>query len=169
MYSLNVPVPGPVRAIAWDLRADLLGLERLRDELTLVVKRLDARSAGEFAAVERAVRQELQGTSPFEVRITGLEAFTDPPAGPAPVVYLAIDGPELVALHRRLVERFGTEGPIEGAGYRPHITLGRGTAEPGAIDDMLATEVGDHRWTVDRLVFWDARRALPAGDVALPA
>lgn len=169
MYSLNVPVPGAISAIAWELRSSLTGFERLRDELTLVVKRLEARSAGEFAADERAVREALAGTDPFEIAVTGLDLFTDPPAGPDPVVYLAVESPGLRALHRELVERFGPVGAIEGAAYAPHITLARGATDPEAVETALAAEIGEHRWTVDRLVFWDARRELPAGEVALPA
>ncbi len=169
MYSLNVPVPGTVSSRVWDLRAALTGFDRLRDELTLVVKRLDARSAGEFAALERAVREELSGTAPFEVEITGVERFEDPPAGPAPVIYLAIDSPPLEALHDELVDRFRTVGAIEGGAYVPHITVARGDGDPVALEYRELDGLAGYRWTVDRLVFWDARRELPAGDVNLPA
>lgn len=169
MYSLNVPVPGAVSSGVWDLRAALTGFERLRDELTLVVKRLDARSAGEFAALERAMREELTGTAPFEVEITGVDRFEDPPAGPAPVIYLAVDSPALEGLHDALVDRFGVLGAIEGREYVPHITIARGDGDVAAIGDRELEGLAGYRWTVDRLVFWDARRELPAGEVSLPA
>lgn len=169
MYSLNVPVPGAVSSQAWDLRSVLTGFERLRDEHTLVIKRLEARSAGEFAALERAIREELTGTAPFEVEITGLGIFREPTTEPGPVLYFDVQSPGLVRLHEKLVSRFGAVGEIEGADYTPHITLARGGGDPSVIDDLLDMEGPTHRWTVDRLVFWDARRELPAGEVSLPA
>lgn len=168
MYSLNVPVPGAVSEIAWDLRSSITGFELLRDELTLVVKRLDARTAGEFAALERAVRSELAGTAPFEVEVQGIDRFEDPPTDPAPVVYLDVHSPAIESLHADLVDRFQALGPVEGAGYTPHITLARGGPSDARAALRDVTEPS-HRWTVDRLIFWDARRELPAGEVALPA
>lgn len=167
MYSLNVPVPGAVSERVWDLRSALTGSERLRDELTLVVKRLDARSAGEFAAIERAIREELSGTAPFEAELTGIDCFEDPPAGPAPVVYLAVESPGLEALHSELVDRFGAVGETEGDAFVPHITIARG-GNPSAIAELEDASITGYRWTVDRLIFWDARRELPAGDLNLP-
>lgn len=167
MYSLNAPVPGAVSALAWDLRSSLTGFDRIRDELTLVVKRMEARSAGEFAADERAFREALGGQGPIEAAIVGIDVFEDPPAGPSPVVYLDVESPGLVDLHDRLVDRFGALGDIEGADYDPHITLARGASDP--VDTLRETAEPYHAWTIDRLVFWDARRELPAGDVSLPA
>lgn len=169
MYSLNVPIPGAVSSQVWDLRSTLAGFDRLRDELTLVLKRLDARSAGEFAAVERAMRQELSGVAPFEAEIDGVDVFEDPPAGPAPVIYLAVESPRLEALHEELVDRFGAVGAIEGEAYVPHITIARGEGDIDGLEEHGIGELDGYGWTVDRLEFWDARRELPAGDVGLPA
>lgn len=168
MYSLNVPVPGEVAGLAWDLRSALVGFERQRDELTLVVKRLNASSAGEFAAVERAVREELAGTPPIELAIDGLDLFADPIAGPAPVLYLDIESPGVEALHRQLVNRFDPLGPIEGKEYVPHITLARG-GDLETAEKVMAEFGPTHRWTANRLVFWDGRREVPAGEISLPA
>lgn len=169
MYSLNVPVPGAVSAFAWEIRSALTEFERLRDELTLVVKRLEARSAGEFAAEERVIRQELSGVAPFEIEITGLDMFDDPPAGPGPVLYLAVESPGVIALHEQLTTQFGALGNIEGASYVPHITIARGATESDNVDSILENYTYSYRWTVERLVFWDARREMPAGEVPLPA
>lgn len=169
MFSLNVPIPGAISALAWEWRASLQSFDALRDDLTLVVKRLDADTAGEFAAVERAMREELRGTDPFEVRITGFDSFEDPPAGPAPVLYLGVESVGIDRLHRRLVDRFGAMGPIEGEDYVPHITLARGADEAAVRQVIDEQEAPEQQWTVDRLVFWDARRELPVSDVSLPA
>lgn len=169
MYSLNVPVPGAVRERAWELRSQLTVFERLRDEHTLVIKRLDARTSGEFAALERATREEVAGTAPFEASITGIGHFESPPAGPSPVVYLAVESPPLERLHRRLVEGLDAVPELEGDAYRPHITLARGTTDHEAVEALLQTDVEPVTWTVDRLVFWDARRELATGTIRLPA
>lgn len=168
MYSLNVPVPGAVSEQAWALRSHLTDFELLRDEHTLVVKRLDARTQGEFAAVERAVRDRVRGTAPFEVEVDGIDVFTSPPAGPAPVIFFAVDSPGMVALHRDLVEDFGAVEALEGDEYRPHITLARG-GNPDALDAALEIDISPMSWTVERLIFWDATRELPAGEIPLPA
>lgn len=169
MYSLNVPVPGGLSELAWEWRSSFGEFDVLRDELTLVVKRLEATTAGEFAADERAVREAIRGIDPFEVSIEGLDVFEDPPAGPAPVLYIAIESEGIERLHHRLVDQFGAMGPIEGKGYVPHITLARGT-DPSALEEVLdQREVPTHEWMAERLVFWDARRELPVSDVSLPA
>lgn len=168
MYSLNAPVPGAISALAWDLRSALTGFERIRDELTLVVKRMEGRSAGEFAAEERAIRQAIAGTAPMEAAVVGVDVFEEPPAGPAPVVYLEVESPGLIELHTQLVEHYGALGPVEGADYTPHITLARGTDDPSIIEMVREVAEPQHTWTIDRLVFWDARRGVPAGEVSLP-
>ncbi len=169
MYSLNVPIPGAVSSQVWDLRSSLSGFDRLRDELTLVVKRLEARGAGEFAASERAMREELTDVAPFEAEIAGWDVFEDPPAGPAPVVYLAVESPRLETLHTELVDRFGAVGAIEGDAYVPHITIARGDGDIEALESRGLRGFEGYRWTVERLEFWDARREVPTGEVRLPA
>lgn len=169
MYSLNVPVPGAVSERAWELRRSLTGVDRLRDDLTLVVKRLEARTSGEFAAESKAVRDCLSGTAPFEARVTGIEAFTDPPAGPGPVVYLAVESPAVGKLHLSLVDALGAITGVEGEIYVPHITLGRGIDDPADLERLCNRPFEPISWTVERLSFWDARREVEIGSVSLPA
>lgn len=169
MFSLNVPVPGRVRRVAADLHPRLAGFERVRDDHTLVVKRLGDPGPGEVHAVEQRARRALAGTAPFRAAVDGVGVFEDPPAGPGPVVYLAVESPGLVAVHARLCEAFGAVEGVEGEDYVPHVTLARGGGVEAAR--ALATvDVERVAWTVEALSFWHgARGGGEAGRVRLPA
>ncbi|MFW6436761.1 MAG: 2'-5' RNA ligase family protein [Halococcoides sp.] len=164
MFSLNAPIPGAVNRIA-----DALAREappatvRPRDRRTLVVKRLGDPDEG--ARLAARAREAVAGQPPIAARVEGLVVFEDPPAGPAPVVALAIESPGLIALHATLCERFDTVEGIEGADYRPHVTVARGAG----ADRVRAASVEPHRWSIERLQFYDARRHIPAGRIDLPA
>lgn len=170
MLSLNVPLPGRVRAQIEVLRPALGGFERVREEPTLVVKRFGRLDADEAARVESEVRTVLAGAPAFEARLDGLGSFADPPAGPAPVVYLAVESPGLEQLHDRLVEAFGAVDGLEGEDYVPHVTLARGGVAdaPAALDRLADVDVEPVRWTVTELWFWDARHGERVGRVSLP-
>lgn len=169
MYSLNVPVPGEVARLASDLAQDLpRARERTRDDHTLVVKRLHAEDADAFHRVSARVRGALTCQPPFEVAVTGVERFTDPPSGPAPVVYLAVESSELRGLHTRLTEVVDPVPDLEGEGYVPHVTVARG-GDPEAAAALADREIDPITWTVEELAFWDAERGQPAGRVSLPA
>ena len=117
--SLNVPVPGRVSALASELRPALTPFERVREWHTLVVKRLgDAEPTG----LDERVRRALSGAPAFEARVAGIGAFREPAAGPGPVVYLAVESPGLVEVHRQLCGVFGTVSGIEGDDY---VQIGR--------------------------------------------
>lgn len=167
-FSLNVPVPGRVAAIASELRPALSAFESIRDRHTLVLKRLEE---GDPDGLETRVRQALAGAPACEARIAGIGAFEDPPAGSAPVVYLAVESPGLVQIHERLCDRFAPAMGIEGEHYLPHVTLARGggDAATAAVERLLETEVEPVTWTVGELVFWDARYGEATGRVSLPA
>ena len=127
MYSLNVPLPGEVSALAADLARDLPGARaRARKERTLVVKRLGRGDRSEFRRLAARTREALAGQPCFEARVAGVDLFEEAVAGPSPVVYLAVESRGLVALHRRLVEVFDPVEGIEGEGYVPHVTVARG-------------------------------------------
>lgn len=166
MDSLNVPVPGTVAGIAWDLRPALTGFEDLRDEFTLVVKRFEDERVG-GRPIQDIAREALAGIDPFQVHLDGIGQFRDPPAGRAPVVYLALESPGLEAVHRRLVSRVGAVATLEGEAYVPHITLARG-GPAEAVNGLGDAEIPDHTWTVDRLVWWDAATRRPVADLTLP-
>jgi 2'-5' RNA ligase len=169
VYSLNVPVPGAVARLASDLARELpRARERTRDDHTLVVKRLDAGDADSFHRVAARVREALTDQPPFEVAVTGVERFTDPPTGPAPVVYLAVESPELRRLHERLTEVVDPVSGLEGEAYVPHVTVARG-GDSEAAAALADREIDAISWPVEELVFWDAERGVAAGRIALPA
>lgn len=166
-FSLNVPVPGRVAAIGEQLRPALSAFASVRDRHTLVLKRLDA---ADREGLETRVRQALAGAPAFEARIRGIGAFEEPVAGPAPVVYLAIESPGLRQVHEQLCERFDPVLGIEGGDYVPHVTLARGGGADAmaALDHLQAREVDPVTWTVGELDFWDARHGEVTGRVSLP-
>jgi hypothetical protein len=160
--SLNVPVPGAVRRLAGDLAPVLAPFERVRERKTMVCKRFEER-------VDRAaVRAALAGAPAVEARVTGVGFFENPPRGPGPVVYLAVESPGLRRLHRRLVDRFGAVPGLEGDAYVPHVTLARDGDRAGA-ERAAAREVDPVTWTVSRLDAWDAERRERIGAIDLPA
>lgn len=168
VLSLNVPLPGKVRALVERLRPALGGFETIREEPTLVAKRFGRLDADTAALLESEVRLALDDAPPFEARVAGLGAFEEPPTGPAPVVYLTVESPGLEALHGRLVDEFGAVEGLEGPHYVPHLTLARG----GDVDvDEVVEEldVEPVTWTVTELLIWDARHGERAGRVSLPA
>lgn len=164
MYSLNVPVPGSVRAVAADLAPRLLGFDRVRDRHSLVVKRFEsARLDVLRKELDRALRDE----PAFEARVTGVDYFADPPVGSAPVVYLAVESPGLRALHERLVDEFGAVEGLEGPVYAPHVTLARG----GSVEDaeqIASVGVDPVAWTVRELHLWSREYRETVSRYSLP-
>jgi len=168
VYSLNVPVPGRVQRLAADFRPALAAFETVRERHTLVVKRLGEEDP---VGLEKRVRRTLSGAPAFEARVARVGAFESPAAGREPVVYLAVESPGLVLLHRQLCESFDPVPGIEGEDYVPHVTLARGggTDVEDALERLVETEFEPVTWTVGELVFWDAKVGEPAGRVGLPA
>lgn len=171
MYSLNVPVPGRVAALAAELAPQLSAFERVRERHTLVVKRLGDPDPGDVPRVQQRVRAALAGTGPFRALVAGLDYFERPVAGPTPVVYLAVESPGVVAAHERLVEAFDPVEGLEDDDYVPHVTLARG----GSVEDARALaelEVEPVEWTVEEFRFWEGGsgrgRGGPAGRISLP-
>jgi len=161
VYSLNAPVPSAVARLASGLAAGLHDAD-VRTRHTLVVKRL---GNGDRATVAGRVREALAGAPACEARVTGLDAFDDPTAGRAPVVYLAVESPGLVRVHERLCEAFDRVAGLEGEAYVPHVTVARG----GDARRLLDREVEPVTWTVDRLELWDPAYRETVESVALPA
>ncbi|MFB6119266.1 2'-5' RNA ligase family protein [Halosegnis sp.] len=161
MYSVNVPVPGEVVRLARGLAAELVTATPRRGH-SLVAKRLpDDR----FATMARQARETLAGTAPFAARVTGVDVFREPPTGPAPVAYLAIESPGLERVHRRLCETFDPVEGFEGDEYDPHVTIARG----GDAADLLGREVESYEWTVERLALWHPGKELTVESISLPA
>lgn len=169
MYSLNVPVPGEVAALASEIARDLpTARARTRGEHTLGVKRFATGEESGYNPLEARVRELLRGQPAFEVAVTELDYFDDAVTGTSPVVYLAVESPELTALHRRLTDSFEPLEGIEGEGYTPHVTVARG-GSPARATRVVEQEIEQIQWTVSTLMFWDARHGERVSTVSLPA
>jgi len=169
VYSLNVPLPSDVAALAGRLARDLPRAQaRPRGEHTLVVKRLGRGDHAAFARLEARAREAVRGTDPFEVRVTGIDQFERAATGPSPVVYLAVDSPELLALHDRLCREFDPVDGIEGEAYVPHVTVARG-GDPAAARRLAERSVSTVKWSVEELLCYDSERGTTASRLSLPA
>jgi len=168
VYSLNAPVPGQAAALASEIARDLPGARaRARGEHTLGVKRLGDRLT--YNRLEALVREELAGQTPFDIQITHVDCFPEAPRGTSPVIYLAVESPGLVALHKRLAETFDpVSDEIEGEGYTPHVTVARGGSLETA-QRVVEREIEPIEWTVSELIFWNAVRCQQVSSVSLPA
>jgi len=191
VFSLNVPLPPAVDGIGNQLAERPTSLGRLRTRHTLVCKRfadgdvpdpaelpdvadaasIDTPSPPREAALERlcaTLRAHLASTDPFDLALTGVDAFETPASGAGSVVYLVVESPPLVRLHRRLCAAFGAADGVEGDAYVPHVTLARGT-DPPAVRDALDTdlEATPVRWRADALTVYDAQFREVAATLAL--
>jgi len=171
VFSLNVPLPPAVGDLATDLHPKLSGFDRIRERQTLVCKRFgvddvagdgrDRPRPPKSEAVEtlcRDLRGLMSGTVPFEVSVTGVDAFEAPASGSGPVVYLVVESDELVRLHRRLCAGYEAIEGIEGDEYVPHVTLARGGDSDAAdeiVDRIRRIEVEPIRWRVHALDLYD--------------
>lgn len=164
MYSLNVPVPGEVKRFAAKLYPRLTGFERVRERHSLVVKRFET---DDLHRLSKHVRRTLADVPAFEMRTTGIDSFDDPVRGPGPVVYLAVESPEIFDLHNQLVERFGAIADLEGPAYVPHVTLARDGSRQQARR-LREYDVSPIEWTVSTVAIYDAVREEIADTVSLP-
>lgn len=166
MYSVNVPVPGEVRQLATELYPSLRAFETIRENHSMVLKRLG--DDGHISQLQHRFNRALEGTSPIEAQITGIDYFVDPPLGTAPVVYLAVDSPGLESLHRELLDSFDPVDGLEGPEYVPHVTLARG----GSVQDakrLASRDIEPITWTVDGLEFWNGTEKVPVSRISLSA
>ena len=170
MFSVTVPVPESVRERSRALRPALSGFDRIRSSRSrqLVVKRLPAETRREFVADAHRARQALSPVEPFEIRIPGTDTFSDPPRGPGPVAYLAVEGPGLERVHERLVEAFDAVPGLEGPDYVPHLTLARG-GPPSAADSLSDRPFEPIRFSVETLSLYDTAREQSVESVDLTA
>lgn len=170
MYSLNVPLPEAVHDRTAALRPSLAGFDRVRESRTqtLVLKRLPAEDRREYLDVERRAKAALQSAPAVEARLSGIDVFYDPPNGPGPVVYQAVESPGLSDLHARLVDAFGAIEGLEGSGYVPHVTLARG-GDRTAVETLLDREYEPVPFVIDELEFYDGRHGERIDTISLPA
>ena len=166
VYSVNVPVPGRVRELAADLYPALLEFDTVREDHSLLLKRLG--SADHVTQLQHRTHRALEGSPAVEARVTGIEYFEDPPLGSAPVVYLAVESPGLRSIHKRLLEDFDAVSGLEGPDYVPHITLARG-GDLATAERIATREVEPITWTVTGLEFFDGSYKLPVSRISLPS
>ena len=168
VYSLNAPVPVAATRRQAELADALESFERIRDPLTLVIKRFGDRPPSALEALERTLAELLRDWGPIAARADTVGTFKDPASGPAPVVYLAVESPGLEALHADLVDRFGLADPaIEGDSYVPHITLARG-GPMEVTDAMDGLTVPPVEWVIEEVILWTARHERPVSRLSLP-
>lgn len=166
MYSLNVPVPGRVARLREAMRPKLTAFE-VREDPSLVLKRLGSPSDAERPRVAEQVRTALAGVGPLDLTIERVGCFERPPLGAGPVVYLAVESGDLRRAHDRLLEPFPPVDGVEGDDYVPHVTLARGGDVDRARD--LAGPVPDPvAWSAGELRFHDADRGGTVGRLSLP-
>jgi 2'-5' RNA ligase len=168
MYSLTVPVPGRVAALASDIARELPAAHaRSRGEHSLCVKRLDGTGTnGGYSRLEARSREMLAEQGSFEVSVTGVDCFERPAVGSGPVVYLVVESPELRRLHERLAVVFPPIEGVEGPEYTPHVTVSRGGSRRG-VERVTDRTVEPITWTVSELVFWDATSHRSVSTVSL--
>lgn len=160
MYSCNVAVPSEVSRLARGLASDCRSATP-RDRHGIVLKRL---GDGPPATLARRIRAELSGAGPFEVQVSEIGVFRNPPMGTGPVAYLRVDSPRLVELHHELCAAFDPIEGIEGDDYTPHLTVARG----GDADRLADRTVDPRRWTVESLSVWSAAYDEVAERISLP-
>jgi len=166
VYSLNAPVPSAVGRLATSLGSRLADARvRPRGEHTLVCKRL---GDGDYHDIEARARDALRGAPAVEARVASVGVFGRPATGPAPVVYLAVESPGLVDVHRRLCDAFDPVDGLEGDDYVPHVTVARGGSHELA-GRLLDADFDPIEWTVSELRFYDAERGESVSRVSLPA
>lgn len=170
MFSVTVPVPESVRERSRALRPALSGFDRIRPSRSrqLVVKRLPAETRRELLTDAERTREALTPVDPFEVRVSGTGTFSDPPRGPGPVAYLAVESPELERVHERLVAAFDAVPGLEGPDYVPHLTLARG-GPPSAAAALAEASVEPVSFTVEALSLYDTERTQAVDSIALTA
>jgi len=168
VFSLNVPVPHAVSRRAAALAPALSGFDVVRHRHTLVCKRLGEPDHHETHALEKQVRNAIAGTGPFAASIQSFGQFEDPPNGASPVIYFEVESPGLQQVHDSLLDVVEPVPDMEGPDYDAHVTLARGGSRADT-EQLLERSVEPLEWTVDELVFFDARHEERAGSIALPA
>lgn len=168
VFSLNVPIPGEVRRAADGLHPELVRFDRVRDRHTLLAKRFDTGLDDDADSLSR-LRERLRpilrehdragdgAAGGLDLRVTGLDYFERPTRGPGPVVYLAVESPDLHALHRRLCASFGAVAGMEDDEYVPHVTLARGGRVADAADLVDRRSIEPIEWTAGELRVHDSR------------
>lgn len=110
-------------------------------------------------AVAEALTFAAEGIAPFGVTLSGLGVFPEPER--ARVLWAGVDAPQALELLQDRVER-GTEAlgfPIEGAIYRPHVTVARvreGSRLPSSDVESYCATALTTPFLVDRVVLYES-------------
>jgi 2'-5' RNA ligase len=172
VFSLNVPVPGEIKALAGELHPELTRFDRIRERHTLLAKRFDTGLDDDADSLPR-LRERLRpllrahDTRELTLRVTGLDYFETPPRGSGPVLYFVVESPDLYALHRRLCDSFGAVEGLEDDEYTPHVTLARGGRIADAEDLATRRGIDPIEWTADELLVRDSRYREDAARIPL--
>jgi 2'-5' RNA ligase len=156
-----------VARVAADLRPALTGFERIREDHSILLKRLGHYDPADVAPLADRLRRALRGTGPVAAQVTGVDFFEAPPSGSAPVVYLTVESPGLYAIHHHLVETFGAIDGLEGEDYTIHVTLARDGDETMARR-LAEREIDPVTWTVGELRLYDATHGERVRRLSLP-
>ncbi len=167
-----VPVPPPARdalgALLDDLRALDWPVRWVRSEaMHLTLKFFGEVPAERLAPIADALRDAVRGTGPLPLTLTGLGAF--PTARRARVLWVGLDAPPALELLQDRVERACAPlgFPVEGAPFRPHLTIGRvrdgGKLSPPALK-RLREETLDKRFLVKQVVLFESETG-PGGSI----
>lgn len=168
MYSLNAVAPDAVHSLIASSAELLDPFDQHRDRPALVIKRFGDLTPEGTASIQARLNDILTGWAPMHARITGFDVFVSPPGGPAPVIYLSVESPEIEHLHETLVRAFGVvSSDIEGDRFVPHITVARG-GDRTAIAPLTDQSVDPIEWTIDEVTLWDAKYELAVHRYGLP-
>ncbi|HET7024151.1 MAG TPA: RNA 2',3'-cyclic phosphodiesterase [Gemmatimonadales bacterium] len=111
-------------------------------------------------AIAESIAFAAAGTQPLALQLAGLGAF--PSWEKARVVWLGVDAPPALELLQDRVERHAESlgFPVEGATFRPHVTLGRvregERLSGGAIKALAARGLTD-TFSVGEIVLYESK------------
>jgi 2'-5' RNA ligase len=110
-------------------------------------------------AIAEALSFAVEGIAPFGVTLAGLGAFPD--AERARVLWAGVEAPQALELLQDRIERRAESlgFPIEGAIYRPHITVARvreGERLPDADVERFCGTVISTSFLVDKVVLYQS-------------
>ena len=167
-----VPVPPPARdalsALVDELRALDWPVRWVRSEAVhLTLKFFGEVPAERLAPIADALRGAVRGTGPLPLTLTGFGTFPTPRR--ARVLWVGLDAPPALELLQDRVERACAPlgFPVEGAPFRPHLTIGRvkagGKLSPPALKRLREVTLEEH-FLVEQVVLFESETS-PGGSI----
>ena len=159
-----VPVSTPARdalgALLNDLRALDWPVRWVRQEAVhLTLKFFGEVAAERLTPIAEALSDAVRGTGPLPLTLTGLGTFPTPRR--ARVLWVGLAAPPALELLQHRVERACSAlgFPVEGAPFRPHLTIGRvkngGKLSPPALR-RLREETLDESFLAEQVVLFES-------------